>query len=417
MRCTARDLRTGKGDLHGITAGLPGPGCRRHGADCGRGRPGIEKKRQTEKRSKLKRRAGQSIVKRLDLAIIGQGRSGKNIHGAFYRSDANRSFNVRYVVDADAVSRERAKELYPGCETLADYRLLFEKKGVDLVVNASYSDMHYSVTKDLLRHGLNVLVEKPFARNRWECEDLIRTAGENGVLLAVFQQTFLAPFYLKAKSVADSGLLGRIEQINIRYSGYARRWDWQTTQKRMGGSTYNTGPHPIGLALGFLDFDPLAKVVYSRLDTAITSGDAEDYSKILITAPGKPLVDIEMSAVDPYSTHNLQITGTRGALRATTSKYELKYWVEDENPPRPVVHETLRNADHEPVYCGEKLIWHEESGEFTGTAFTTAVYAFYENLYRALTEKAPLAVPPEKVADIIGVIEKVHADNPLPVRF
>ena len=54
-------------------------------------------------------------MKRLDLAIIGQGRSGKNIHGAFYRSEANKTFNVRYVVDADAVSRERAKELYPGC--------------------------------------------------------------------------------------------------------------------------------------------------------------------------------------------------------------------------------------------------------------------------------------------------------------
>ena len=356
-------------------------------------------------------------MKRLNLAVIGQGRSGKDIHGAFYRSEGNTFFNVRYVVDADEISRQRALELYPGCEALSDYRELFEKNDLDLVVNASYSCMHYPITKDLLEHGLNVLVEKPFARNRYECEDLIRTAKAHGVTLAVFQQTFLAPFYLEAQRFIQSGVFGHIEQINIHYSGYFRRWDWQTMQKMMGGSTYNTGPHPIGLALGFLDFDPLTTVVYSRLATALTSGDADDYSKILLTAPGKPLVDVEMNTIDPFNNYQLQIMGTRGALRATNAHYELQYWKEEENPPRPVQLETLRDENHNPIYCSEKLVWHKESGDFKGSVFTSAVKAFYENLYAALTEGAPLAVPPEKVTEIVGVIEKVHADNPLPVKY
>ena len=40
-------------------------------------------------------------MKKLNVAIIGQGRSGKNIHGAFLRSEANLWFDVKYVVDAD----------------------------------------------------------------------------------------------------------------------------------------------------------------------------------------------------------------------------------------------------------------------------------------------------------------------------
>ena len=49
-----------------------------------------------------------------------------------------------------------------GCETMADYTELFaHKEELDFVTNASYSDLHHPITKDLLAHGFNVLCEKP----------------------------------------------------------------------------------------------------------------------------------------------------------------------------------------------------------------------------------------------------------------
>ena len=115
-------------------------------------------------------------MKKLNLAIIGQGRSGKNIHGKYYRSADNVYFNVKYVVDADAFRRDVALKIYPGCQVLSDYRELFEIDDIDLVVNSTYSEMHYAITKDLLLHGKNVLVEKPFSRSRYECDELIKIA-------------------------------------------------------------------------------------------------------------------------------------------------------------------------------------------------------------------------------------------------
>ena len=53
-------------------------------------------------------------MKKLNLAIIGQGRSGKNIHGLFYNTEDNIYFNVKYVVDADEFRRGVAEKLYPG---------------------------------------------------------------------------------------------------------------------------------------------------------------------------------------------------------------------------------------------------------------------------------------------------------------
>ena len=357
------------------------------------------------------------MKKKLNLAIIGQGRSGKDIHGVYYRSERNECFNVRYVVDKDESRREKALNLYPGCDVFADYHELFGCDDIDLVVNASYSEMHFEITKDLLEHGMNVLTEKPFARNGYECEVLMETARKNNVLLAVFQNTQLAPFYLHAIKLIKDGTLGDVKQVSIRYNGFSRRWDWQTLQKKLGGSAYNTGPHPIAMALGFLDFDKNSKVIYSKLDTALTSGDADDYVKILLEAPEKPLIDIEINSTDCFADYNVKIQGSKGSFKATPSKYSLRYIVDGENEERPVIEASLQNANGEPIYCSEKLIRHDEDGTYDGTAFDVGTAGIYENVYYALTEGAALIVPPEHSAMVIEVIERTHAENPLPVKY
>ena len=250
-------------------------------------------------------------MKKLNLAIIGQGRSGKDIHGAYYISERNKYYNVKYVVDADERRRGISEKRYEGCIALADYRELYKYDDIDVVVNASFSEQHYAITKDLLEHKLNVLTEKPFAKTQYECEDLMLTAKKNGVVLAVFQNTQLAPFYLDAIRVANEGKIGDVKQVSIRYNGLSRRWDWQTLQKRVAGSAYNTGPHPIAMGLGFLGFDKDYKLEYSKLDLALTSGDSDDYCKLILTAPGKPVVDIEINSTDAFCDYNLKLQAHR----------------------------------------------------------------------------------------------------------
>lgn len=356
-------------------------------------------------------------MKKLNLAIIGQGRSGKGIHGKYYRSEDNVYYTVKYVVDADEHRRKVAEEDYPGCQTFADYRELFKLDDIDLVVNATYSEMHYHITKDLLLHGKNVLVEKPFGRTRYECDELMKIADENNLTLAVFQQTFFAPFYEFAYEVYKSGKLGDIKQIGVWFNGFARRWDWQTLQKKCAGSAYNTGPHPIGMALGLLDFDKNTQVVYSKLDTALTSGDGDDFCKILLSTPNKPLADIEIHSTDAYSKYNLKIQGSKGTFVCTTTDYEMTYIVDGENPEKPVIETFLQDENGNPIYCGEKLIKHEESGHFEGTAFDVGTAKLYEQIYEKIVNGKAMTVTPKMAADIISVIESAHANNKLELKF
>lgn len=351
------------------------------------------------------------------VAIIGQGRSGRNIHGSYFRSEQNQHYQVVAVVERDADRRALALKEYPDCEVYDDYRALFDRKDLDLVVNASFSDEHYPITKELLEHGMPVLVEKPMARNYFEANTLIQTAKKNGAFLAVFQQTFLAPFFLGTKQILESGKLGDIKQVSIAYSGFSRRWDWQTLQNRMGGSVYNTGPHPLGLALAFLDFSDDLKVAYSKLDRVFTSGDAEDFAKIILVAPGKPVVDVEINSNDAFSDYKLKILGSKGSYKCGITDYKMKYIVDGENPAQPLLTEPLKNEEGNPMYCTEKLVTHEEEGRFDGTAFAAATATFYDRLYASLTEGAPLAVPNEHIAKLVNVIETVHAQNPMDVIY
>ena len=103
-------------------------------------------------------------MKKLRVAIIGQGRSGRDIHGAYFLSAANSNFEVVAVVDAIEDRRNRAAKDF-GCPVFADYTELFGMKDqIDLVVNSTFSYMHAPITIDLADHGFNVVCEKPFAR-------------------------------------------------------------------------------------------------------------------------------------------------------------------------------------------------------------------------------------------------------------
>lgn len=357
-------------------------------------------------------------MKKLNVAIIGQGRSGRDIHGSYFLAEVSKKYyNVVAVVDALEVRRKRAAEEF-GCDVYADYTELFSRNDIDLVVNSTFSHMHYPVTMDLLKHGLNVVVEKPFARYAAQCEDMIKTAKENGCILTVFQQSRLAPYYKKINEIIKSGVLGDLIQVTISFSGYSRRWDWQCSKRYAGGGLLNTGPHPLDQALDILDLpgDEMPQI-FSKLAKVNVFGDAEDYAKVILTYPGKPLIDVEISSCNGYSDFTYKIHGSKGALKATLSKVEWKYFDPEKSPAHELTLEPLTSDGVKPAYCSEKLDWTEQVCDLTGDAFGSAVVDYYERLYRTLVNGEELFIKPEKVVKLIRVAEAVHASNPMPVIY
>ena len=158
--------------------------------------------------------------------------------------------------------------------------------------------------------------------------------------------------------------------------------------------------------------------MYSKLvSSPLTSGDSDDYAKILLSAPGRPLVDIEISSQDAYSDYTIKLQGTRGTYTTNIGSYRMTYIVDGENPERPVTDTFIEDENGNPAYCSEKLIKHTEEGAFEGDAFAFATAEYYRQLYERLTNGTPMTVTPEMAARVISVIETAHAQNPLPVKF
>jgi predicted dehydrogenase len=342
----------------------------------------------------------------LNVAIIGQGRSGRNIH-AMSLMKWPEKYRIAAVVDGDEMRRNRAvAEL--GCEAYAAHEQLFERDDIDLIVNATPSHLHVPLSLDFLRHGFHVLCEKPLASSVEEVDQLIAAAGQTGKVLSVFQQARYSPSFVKVKEVIDSGLLGKIVKIRIAVGSFSRRSDWQTLKKYNGGELMNTGPHPIDQALQLFGTDTMPEVI-CQLELANAFGDAEDYVHLILRGHERPTVDVEISRCNPYPTWNYHVQGTNGGLMGTNSRLQWKYFKPEEAPQQEVKEESPPlGAEGGAAPPKDRLKWYEESDELA----QADAEPFYDMLYNVLANGAPLEVTPQQIRQQIAVMNECFRQNP-----
>lgn len=356
-------------------------------------------------------------MKKLNVAIIGYGRSGCDIHGKFFRSENNDIVNVVAVVELDP-AREAVAAKDFGCDTYSDYRQLFDRKDLDLVVNASYSDMHYPITLDLLNHGFNVLCEKPISKTAAQLQELIDAAKKNNVLFTIFQQSRLTEYFEEMEKIMNSGILGDIRLVRGRWSGFSRRYDWQTLIKRDAGAMRNTGPHPFEQCIWLSGTDEMPKNIYSKLEVFNSVGDAEDYVFAILEYENGKRFEIEINPSDPYNDGWLyRVYGTRGALRTSAKKLEYQYYLESESPQPVLDEKSLHKEDGSPSYCVNTIQWHKEEKELTGDPFAYGTSGYYHRLYDHMVNGGELFIKPEHILPEIAIFEEIERQNPLVQKY
>src|SRR5215468_5606422 len=94
-------------------------------------------------------------MNKIRLAVVGVGQFGRN-HVRVARESARAELVA--VVDTDST---RAAEAAAGCLALSDYRDLEGR--VDAAIIAAPTSAHAAIGCDLMRAGIDVLVEKPIA--------------------------------------------------------------------------------------------------------------------------------------------------------------------------------------------------------------------------------------------------------------
>ncbi|MBR5213468.1 MAG: Gfo/Idh/MocA family oxidoreductase [Akkermansia sp.] len=122
------------------------------------------------------------------------------------------------VVDIDPKRREYAKLTFgledEQCFNTVD-ELVAVPKYADAVINGTMDRLHVRTSIPLLRHGYDMLLEKPFALNEEEAEILLQCAKETGRTVMVCHVLRYAPFYQRIKQVINSGEIGHVINIHM----------------------------------------------------------------------------------------------------------------------------------------------------------------------------------------------------------
>ena len=129
------------------------------------------------------------------VAVVGVGYLGK-FHAEKYAQSP--SADLRAVIDIDEA---RAREVAEKCHTqaLADYRALFGQ--VAAVSVAVPTALHHRVAAEFLRHGIDVLVEKPMTADLAEGRELVELAAAKNLVLQVGHLERFNPAIRKLESI------------------------------------------------------------------------------------------------------------------------------------------------------------------------------------------------------------------------
>jgi predicted dehydrogenase len=142
--------------------------------------------------------------------VIGAGHWGPHLIRTFQNSGRSR---VLAVAERDPCHRARIAASHPEIDVGDDGLRLLRRGDLDAVVIATPTESHHRFAAAALDRGLHVFVEKPLAGGVEEAEDLRDRAQASGKVLFVGHVFLFHPAVRAARSIIQSGELGRIHYV------------------------------------------------------------------------------------------------------------------------------------------------------------------------------------------------------------
>lgn len=209
------------------------------------------------------------------IAIIGHGYWGSKL-----LKYVPEYFYVKYVADSKF-----------------DKSMIWNDRETRSVIIATPIDTHYSIVKDALLHGKNVLCEKPLALKTERCLELKELSEKQGVaLLTEYTWTF-SKGLMKAQDT-DIGTIKAIE-MDIKHLGRFLKWDvyWLLASHM----------------LSILDmFIPLATLEFKKIDFLKDRGLTE--TGMIVFKGGEVTGRINISINYTEKETKVVIYGTKGTI-------------------------------------------------------------------------------------------------------
>jgi myo-inositol 2-dehydrogenase/D-chiro-inositol 1-dehydrogenase len=154
-----------------------------------------------------------TIVKQVEAAVIGTGWCGGIRAETLSRSALVDKLHI-CEIRPDRLAEVKALTR-PATATL-DYQDIVRNENISVVyISTTPESNHYPITRDCLRAGKNVLLEKPISLELWEADELIMLAKRNNLKFTIgYSQRFNTKIAFAKKKI-DDGTLGKVVSVLV----------------------------------------------------------------------------------------------------------------------------------------------------------------------------------------------------------
>lgn len=186
----------------------------------------------------------------MNVGLVGCGRVSE-IHMSAYKNLPE--INVVAVSDINLDKAKTFAQKHGIEKVYNDSLKLFETKDLDFIDICTPTSTHAKLACEAAKHGQNIFLEKPMARNSKECDQIIHEVSKNKVKLCICHNQLFLPTVMQAKAMVDSGdfPLSYFKVSNRESAELIGAPNWIMTQE-YGGALWETGAHAAYLQLHFL---------------------------------------------------------------------------------------------------------------------------------------------------------------------
>ena len=117
-----------------------------------------------------------------------------------------------------AGAAEALARLLPGARPVGSSEEALAAGGFDAAHVLTPPDTHAAIAMPLLEAGCDVLLEKPMAASREQCERLAEAAAASGAALGINQNFLFHPAFLALRRAVANGRRGRLRFVDCVYS-------------------------------------------------------------------------------------------------------------------------------------------------------------------------------------------------------
>ncbi|MEV0458114.1 Gfo/Idh/MocA family protein [Catellatospora methionotrophica] len=245
---------------------------------------------------------------------------GANGHGLHHRQNlvepAERGL-IRLVGLADP---QPVVDPPDGVPVYTDHTAMLAEVKPEVVIVCTPPHTHLALTRDALRAGADVLMEKPPVLDRAEHDALLAEQDATGRVVQVNFQSLASPALVRLRAAVAAGELGTVRQIAVlgcwrRDDAYWSRSAWsgrRTVHGRpsLDGALANPFAHAVMQALAVLDL-PVLRVEVDWL--RVRPIEVEDTATLRITLSGGVTVLVAVTlAGEEHVDGDITVYGDRG---------------------------------------------------------------------------------------------------------